>query len=358
MKSSVSSSPHQYHQRSTAQLMRLVCYATLPGFAAQLWFFGWGTLIQFLIAATVALVTEAAILECRKQDFEKALSDCSALLTALLLALCLPPLAEWWVTAIGAFFAIAIVKQLYGGLGFNLFNPAMAAYIALLVSFPVAMTSWLPPQELAARGYDLLDACYLIFTGYTAEGYSLNQVRNLADGYTMATPLDSVKTDLSQGFTYTEALTKQPFTDGLGIGWFWINLAYLCGGLFLLKMRAIKWHIPVSMLAAMAVIALILHLSNSDVYPSVMFHLLSGGTMLGAFFIATDPVSASTTDKGRLMYGALIGAWIIIIRTWGGYPDAIAFAVVLTNMAVPLIDYYTRPRTYGHSRSVKKVKKS
>lgn len=358
MKPSLTSSPHQYHQRSTAQLMRLVCYATLPGFAAQLWFFGWGTLIQFIIAAAVALGTEALILEIRKKDFEKALSDCSALLTALLLTLCLPPLAEWWVAAIGAFFAIAIVKQLYGGLGFNLFNPAMAAYIALLVSFPVAMTAWLPPQELAARGYDFLDACYLIFTGFTAEGYSLNQIRSLADGYTMATPLDSVKTHLGMGLTYTEATARTGFDGGLGIGWYWINLAYLAGGLFLLNVRAIKWHIPLSMLGAMALLGGILHISNSDLYASPLFHLLSGGTMLGAFFIATDPVSASTTNKGRLIFGASIGVWIILIRTWGGYPDAIAFAVVLMNMAVPLIDYYTRPRTYGHRRAGEKVKRS
>lgn len=358
MKPSLASSPHQYHQRSTAQLMRLVCYATLPGFAAQLWFFGWGTLIQFVIAATVALATEALVLELRKKNVEKALSDCSALLTALLLALCLPPLAEWWITAIGAFFAIAIVKQLYGGLGFNLFNPAMAAYIALLVSFPVTMTSWLPPQELAARGYDFIDAGYLIMTGFTAEGYSLNQIRSLADGFTMATPLDSVKTNLGMGLTYTEALAKPQFDGGLGIGWYWINLAYLAGGLFLLKVRAIKWHIPISMLLGMALLSAILHISNSDLFASPVFHLLSGGTMLGAFFIATDPVSASTTDKGRLIFGASIGIWIILIRTWGGYPDAIAFAVVLMNMAVPLIDYYTRPRTYGHRQVRSGVKKS
>lgn len=346
----IASSPHQRSQRSTAELMRLVCYCALPGFALQCWFFGWGSLLQFLIAAVVALGTEALILELRKKDFEKALSDCSALLTALLLAICLPPLTPWWITAIGAFFAIGIAKQLYGGLGSNLFNPAMVAYVTLLVSFPVAMTSWLPPQHLAEHPYNLVDALSVIFTGFTGEGYSLTQLRSDADGFTMATPLDAVKTDLSLGLTLEEATSKGQFSNGLGIGWFWINLAYLAGGLVLLKLRAIKWQIPVSMLGTILLVAGIMHLSAPDLFASPWFHLLSGGTMLGAFFIATDPVSASTTDRGRLLFGAGIGLLVVVIRTWGGYPDAIAFAVVLMNMAVPLIDYYTRPRTYGHQR--------
>ncbi|GAB3022674.1 electron transport complex subunit RsxD [Bowmanella dokdonensis] len=344
----IASSPHQHSKRNTGSLMRLVCYCTLPGFAAQLWFFGWGTLFQFIIAVAVALGTEAAILELRKKDFEKALSDCSALLTALLLALCLPPLTPWWITALGAFFAIGIAKQLYGGLGHNLFNPAMVAYVILLVSFPVAMTSWLPPQQLMQQGYGLLDSLSLIFTGYSNEGYSLNQLRSGADGFTMATPLDSVKTDIDLGLTVEEAMAKPQFHEGTGVGWFWINLAYLAGGLVLLKAKVINWHIPLSMLLAVSVTAGFLHLMSPDLYASPWFHLFSGGTMLGAFFIATDPVSASTTNLGRLIFGASIGFWVVIIRTYGGYPDAVAFAVVLMNMSVPLIDYYTRPRTYGH----------
>ncbi|MBN7820942.1 electron transport complex subunit RsxD [Bowmanella yangjiangensis] len=350
----LASSPHQHQQRSTAQLMRLVCYCALPGFALQCWFFGWGSLIQFAIAAVFALGIEAAILEIRKKDFERALADGSALLTALLLAICIPPLTPWWITAIGAFFAIGISKQLYGGLGFNLFNPAMVAYVTLLVSFPVAMTSWMPPVALAEQGYDFFDALRVIFTGFTADGYSLSQLRMGADGFTMATPLDSVKTDIGLGLTLQEATSKVQFADGFGIGWLWINLAYLTGGLLLLKLRAIKWQIPVSMLGAILLVGGVIHLASPDLFTSPWFHLLSGGTMLGAFFIATDPVSASTTDKGRLIFGAGIGVLVIVIRTWGGYPDAIAFAVVLMNMTVPLIDYYTRPRTYGYQSRGKK----
>lgn len=329
--------------------MRLVIYCALPGFLLQMLFFGWGVLIHFALAAITAIVCEVVILELRKKDFEHALGDFSAVLTALLLAVSIPPLAPWWITVLGTFFAIVIVKQLYGGLGFNLFNPAMAAYVALLISFPVQMTAWLPPQSLAENSHNLFDALSVIFTGFSIDGYSINQLRAGLDGFTMATPLDTLKTDLTLGNTYQEVLTKPIFDGETGIGWFWINLAYLAGGLILLKTKVINWHIPVSMLAAIFVLSAIFSIYEPDYFASPWFHLFSGGTMLGAFFIATDPVSASTTNKGRLIFGAAIGVWVYVIRNWGGYPDAIAFAVLFMNMTVPLIDYYTRPRTYGHN---------
>lgn len=346
----LASSPHQHIRRNTGQIMRLVIYAALPGLLVQTWFFGWGAIVHFVIAALTAVVTEAAILELRKKDFERAIKDSSALLTALLIAISIPPFAPWWISVIGTFFAIAIVKQLYGGLGFNLFNPAMAAYVMLLVSFPVQMTGWLPPASLAEHSHDLLDAIYMIFSGYSTEGFSLNQLRTGVDGVTMATPLDTLKTNLTQGMTYQESLNSAIFSGGTGIGWFSVNLIYLLGGLYLLKNKVINWHIPISLLAGLFVCAAIMHLIDADQFASPTFHLFSGGIMLGAFFIATDPVSASTTNKGRIIFGAAIGVWIFIIRTWGGYPDAIAFAVLIMNMAVPLIDYYTQPRTYGHSK--------
>lgn len=342
------SSPHQRQSRDTGALMRLVIYCAIPGLLAQLIFFGWGVLIHLVLAIATAIVTEVVILELRKKNFERAISDYSAILTALLLAISIPPLAPWWVTVIGTFFAIGIVKQLYGGLGFNLFNPAMAAYVMLLISFPVQMTAWSSPLTLVEYNQNLLDAFSVIFGGYTQEGYNLLQLRTGVDGFTMATPLDSVKTDIGAGLTLFEATAKPVFNNGLGIGWLWVNLAYLVGGLILIKNRAINWHIPVSLLASLSALSALFALTSPDQYAGPLFHLLSGGTMLGAFFIATDPVSASTTNKGRLIYGAMIGGWIYLIRNFGGYPDAIAFAVVIMNMAVPLIDYYTRPRPYGH----------
>ena len=349
------SSPHIHARRSTSQVMRLVMYAAIPGVAVQTYFFGWGAIIHFLIASITVVVVEAAILEMRKKDVEVAIKDCSALLTALLLAISIPPFAPWWITVIGSVFAIAIVKQLYGGLGSNLFNPAMAAYVMLLVSFPVQMTSWSVPMGLSPYPQDFMDAVNIIFSGFSTEGYSVLQYRTLIDGYTMATPLDAVKTGLQQNLTLSEVFQQQGFENGLGIGWMWINLAYLLGGLYLLKIKVINWHIPLSILVALAVLSSVMHLVDDALYAGPVFHLLSGSAMLGAFFIATDPVSASTTNRGRILFGLGIGLWIYVIRTWGGYPDATAFAVLIMNMAVPLIDYYTKPRTYGHRTEHKKT---
>ncbi|GAA0858342.1 electron transport complex subunit RsxD [Aliiglaciecola litoralis] len=335
--------------------MRLVIYAGIPGLALQTWFFGWGAVIHFAIASATVIVTEAAILEMRKKNFEVAIKDCSALLTAFLIAISIPPFAPWWITVIGSFFAIAVVKQLYGGLGFNLFNPAMAAYVMLLVSFPVQMSTWAIPQSLSQFPQTFADSVSIIFTGFSADGYSIEQLRTHIDGYTMATPLDAIKTGVSQGLTVTEAMQSSVFAHGLGVGWLWINLAYLLGGIYLLKTKVINWHIPFGLMGGIASVSLFFYLMDDGLYASPLFHLLSGGLMMGAFFIATDPVSASTTNKGRIIFGFGIGAWVYIIRTWGGYPDAIAFAVLIMNMAVPLIDYYTRPRTYGHNTEHKKT---
>ena len=356
----LASSPHQHIRRTTGQVMRLVLYALIPGILLQTWFFGFGTLIQIMLAVTTAVVTEACILELRKRDFERSLQDYSAVLTAVLLAISIPPFAPWWLIVIGTFFAIAIVKQLYGGLGFNLFNPAMAAYVMLLVSFPLQMTQWLPSQSLAQYPHDFIDAIYAIFTGFSQEGFSLQQLRFDYDGTTMATPLDTVKTDLLNGLTYSESLQHTIFDstlDAVNVAWFWVSLGFLAGGVVLIKQKVINWHIPGSMLLALLVCALFMSLVDGDRYPSGLFHLFNGSIILGAFFIATDPVSAATTNKGRLIFGAAIGFWVYIIRTWGGYPDAVAFAVIIMNMAVPLIDYYTQPRVYGHQATQRGAKK-
>ncbi|GEA10427.1 electron transport complex subunit RsxD [Alteromonas sp. KUL49] len=351
MKLTLSSSPHQRVQRDTPQVMRLVIYAMLPGVAAQCYFFGWGIIIQALIAVIAALVFEGVVLWMRKKPIERTLTDYSAVLTALLLAVSLPPTLPWWMTVIGIFFAVVVAKQLYGGLGFNLFNPAMIGYVVLLISFPVAMTSWLPPTGISTLPMSFFDAISIIFTGFTTSGYDVTQLQTIADGVTTATPLDTLKTNLTQGVTYSETLEYPILNGGLfasaGAGWSWISLAYLLGGLVLIKTRVIQWHIPASMMLSVVIFASILHMSDADYYASPMFHLLNGALIFGAFFIATDPVSASTTPKGRVVFGAAIGFWIVIIRTFGSYPDAVAFAVIIMNMAVPLIDYYTRPRTYG-----------
>lgn len=344
----IASSPHNHIKAETPALMRLVILATLPGVFAQWYFFGWGSIIQIVLAIAFAVLAEITFLAIRDKNIKAQITDFSAVLTGLLIGISIPSLAPWWITAIGSIFAICVVKQLYGGLGFNLFNPAMAAYVMLLVSFPVQMTSWQPAMELMIYDLNFFNHLWLILTGYTWEGFSVEQIRMNIDGITMATPLDTLKTGLTLGLTSAESITNPVFGKHFAVGWEWVNIGFLLGGLLLIAKKAIDWVIPASFLGAMFVFSFIAFSISPDSSASTMFHWLAGGTMLGAFFILTDPVSAATSRKGRVIYAALVAFLVYIIRKFGGYPDAIAFAVLLANMAVPLIDQYARPRTYGH----------
>jgi electron transport complex protein RnfD len=334
------SSPHLPVNDSVAAMMRRVLLALLPGTACFFWLFGWGVLFNLLIAGVTAMVAEAVMLMLRKRAITTALLDGSALLAGILLALALPPLAPWWIPVVGSLFAIVIAKQLYGGLGYNPFNPAMVGYVVLLISFPLEMTLW----PAAGDHPDLAATFALVFTGSLPDGMSL-------DAVTMATPMDAVRTQLGLG-ELLPGLQEGPLFGLVGgAGWEWVNLCFLAGGLWMLKIRVIQWRIPVSMLAGLALVALVFHLYDPDTYASPLFHLFSGAAMLGAFFIATDPVSASTTPVGRLWYGFGIGVLTWVIRTWGGYPDGVAFAVLLMNLAAPTLDFYTRTRVFGqHDR--------
>ncbi|MDM3870956.1 electron transport complex subunit RsxD [Porticoccus sp. W117] len=342
------SSPHTHTGRSTARVMQLVLLATLPGIAALVFYFGWGVLINLLLASLTAIVAEAAILKLRQKPVGFYLKDYSALVTAVLLAVALPPLAPWWLVVTGTLFAIVIAKHLYGGLGYNPFNPAMVGYVVLLISFPVEMTRWLTPATILDSGANLpglSQSLALVFTSSPA-------LDGLWDGISGATPLDLFKHNsgqLVEQFYQGEVL----FSEGrwAGVGWEWVNLGFLAGGIFLLWQRIFTWHAPVAMLAMLLLLALIFHDGGSShSLGSPALHLLSGATMLGAFFIVTDPVTSATSNFGRLIYGALIGLLVYIIRAWGSYPDAVAFAVLLANFAAPFVDYYTLPRSYGHER--------
>ncbi len=336
-------SPHNTPAHDVGRVMRSVLYALVPGTLAATWYFGWGVLINILIAVAFALAFETGMLLIRKRPLKPFLTDYSAVLTAWLLALALPPLSPWWLTAIGLFFAIVVAKQLYGGLGYNPFNPAMVGYVVLLISFPKEMTLWLPPSMLAEFRFSFLDAAGIIFSGALPGGLSW-------DALTMATPLDTMKTQLGLNQTIGEIRQSPLFGDFSGRGWEWIANWYAIGGFWLLYRRVIRWQIPVAMLLSLSVIATLFFLIDPDNHASPGFHVFSGGAILGAFFIATDPVSASTTPTGRLIYGAGIGILTYVIRTWGGYPDGVAFAVLLMNMAAPTIDYYTKPRVFGEHR--------
>lgn len=224
----IASSPHTHSRRSTPDLMKWVALCALPGLAAQTYFFGWGgTLIQLIFAIAVAVSLEALVMVFRKRSPMRALRDNSAIVAAWLLAVAIPPWSPWWIMVIGLIFAIVIAKHLYGGLGQNLFNPAMVAYVVLLISFPVQMTSWsAPPTSLIPDHVNFADTLSLIFTGYDYDGLSLQQVRTGVDGVTMATPLDAFKTGIHTGATPPSEVLSQPIFDGLaGIGWQWVNLA-------------------------------------------------------------------------------------------------------------------------------------
>ncbi len=349
----LSSSPFSHRPLKTPELMRLVILCCIPGIVVQAYFFGWGNLVQILIASVTAMAAEALVMICRRRPVFRSLRDNSALLTGVLLGIALPPYLPFWMTMIACFFAIAAIKQLYGGLGQNPFNPAMAGYVLLLIAFPVAMTSWLPITSQAQYQPDLWQTIQLIFTGFTSDGYSAQQMRAMVDGHTAATALDLVKTELRAGLASADILQHQTIGLVAGKGWEWVNAAFLLGGLYLVKRKLIPLSIPAGFLATLFVCATLGYLLSPEHSPSPLFHLFSGATMLGAFFIATDPVSASTTARGRWLYAALIGFLVYCIRSWGGYPDAVAFSVLLANMSVSLIDYYTQPKTYGHKPTAK-----
>lgn len=338
--------PHLRPSTSVTRVMAEVLLALVPATIAWVWYFGPGILYNMLVASAAALACEAAALALRQRPVGPQLLDLSALVTAVLLAFCLPPLTPWWITATGAAFAILFAKQLYGGLGFNPFNPAMAGYVVLLISFPEPMTRWLPPLGdalgLAATSLDALQTLRFTLTGALPAGLDWDAVSG-------ATPLDDLKTQLSMMRTVGEVRAGPLYGDLGARGWEWTANFIALGGAWLLWRRVIRWQIPVAVILGVCVPATLFWLLDPGLRPPPTFHLFSGATLLCAFFIATDPVSAATSPSGRLVYGFGIGVLTYVIRSWGGYPDGVAFAVLLMNMAVPAIDHFTRPRVYGHA---------
>jgi len=338
----VAPAPHARALDAVPLFMRRVLYALAPAAVTYTWFFGWGLLINFLIAAVTALLCEGAVLRLRGRSTRVALNDGSALITAALLSFALPPLVPAWIPVLGTAVAIVIAKQLFGGLGKNLFNPAMVGYVFLLVSFPVEMTQWIPPRmgDIDYMHLSLLGQLEYSFLGRLPSGLDV-------DTLTRATPLDIVKEGLRSAHSFDELRGGSLFGDFGGRGWEWVANLIAVGGLYLLFTGTIRWQIPFAFFVGLLAPATAFYLIDPHHYAAPEFHLFSGASMLGAFFIATDPVSASTTNLGRLVYGACIGFLTYAIRTWGGYPDGLAFAVLLMNAAVPLIDRVTRPRIYG-----------
>jgi electron transport complex protein RnfD len=293
------------------------------------------------LASITALSAEALMLKLRNRPIKPFLMDGSALLTAWLLALSLPPLAPWWLVVVGTFFAIVIAKQLYGGLGYNPFNPAMVGYAVLLISFPVIMTHWPAPIELAQAKLSFANQLEYIF----GASNSMN-----LDAVSMATPLDYLKTQLTLHHSVQDIVSAAQFGLLGAKGGELIVGAYLIGGLYLLQQRLITWHLPIAFLAVLALMAGAFYLADPTRFANPLFHLFTGASMLGAFFIITDPVSGPTTPKGKLVFAAGIAVLTYLIRVYGGYPDGVAFSVLLMNMCVPLIDAWTQPRVFGHQK--------
>ncbi|XKE47142.1 RnfABCDGE type electron transport complex subunit D [Halomonas organivorans] len=332
---------------ATAGVMGWLLVATLPGIATLTWHFGWGVLTNVACAAALGVGLEAAMLRLRRRPVAPTLADNSALVSGVLLGASLPPGSAWWLILIGMVAAVVVAKQLYGGLGHNPFNPAMVGYALLLVSFPVPMSLWAAPTGLFGPEALTLGEVLRQFAGLVPT--------ETLDALSGATPLDAFK-HKPAGVMAAEFWADSPLPEGALSAWHQVALAWLAGGLLLLYKRIIGWQIPMAMLATLTLVAALFYGASPSHQGSPLFHLLGGAAVFGAFFIATDPVSAATSRRGKLLYGAGIGALVMLIRPLGAYPDAVAFAVLLMNFAVPLIDYYTEPRVYGHAAATRGIK--
>ena len=326
--------------RSVREVMSMVLVSLIPAALAMVINFGCGWIIQGVIACLAGIGCEALALTLRGRELRPALTDCSTLVTAALLAFCMPPLAPWWLVASAMAFAILIAKHLYGGLGMNPFNPAMVGYAVLLISFPAQMTQWLPAASVSNTSIDFTASLHSIISGHLPETLDASVLSS-------ASPLSAVKSGLSLRHTMDEIMAMPTFGNIAGAGWEWVALGTLVGGILLLALRIIRWQIPVGMLVTVTVCAQVMNLHDPGNNAGVTFHLLSGATMIGAFYIATDPVTAPSSPHGRLLYGVGIGLLTYVIRQFGYYHDGVAFAVLTMNLLAPLIDKFTIPRIYG-----------
>jgi Na+-translocating ferredoxin:NAD+ oxidoreductase subunit D len=321
----VSPSPHISSDQTVQKLMFGVVLSLVPAFVLSLYIFGLGALIVTAISIAACVLTEMII---QKYLLKKELSirDGSALVTGLLLAFNLPSNLPWWMVVLGSVFAIGIGKMTYGGLGNNPFNPALVGRVFLLISFPVQMTSW--PLPLSSR------LQYL-------------------DAVTGATPLGIVKEAVRNGQSITEVMNQIPDHMQLFLGQMGGSLgeisalALIAGFGWLLYKRIITWHIPVFMVGTVFIFTGILWQIDPTRYASPLFHILTGGVMLGAIYMATDLVTSPMTKAGMILYAIGIGILTVVIRIFGAYPEGVSFAILIMNAFVPLINKYIKPGRFG-----------
>ncbi len=329
----ISASPHVHSDRTSKKLMYDVLIALIPAFLVSIYVFGLGALIVTSVAVISCLLFEYVIQKFLLKT-EITITDGSALITGVLLAFNLPSSLPIWMVVIGSFIAIGVAKLSFGGLGYNIFNPALVGRVFLLVSFPVQMTMWPTPIE---------------------------NNTTLADAVTGATPLGIIKEDLLYGGTMTEISAKIPSTIDLLLGFTGGSvgemsaLALLIGGIFLIVRKVITWHIPVVMLVAMAIFTGIFWFIDPEHYANPMIHILSGGAILGAFYMATDLVTSPMTKKGMVVFAVGIGIITVVIRLFGAYPEGVSFAILIMNAFVPLINTYFKPRRFGNKIKSKMI---
>lgn len=336
-------SPYISEAPSVSKIMFKVLLALIPGIIAYVWVYGGGVLVNIALATVTALLAELLMLRLRNRPVKPFITDYSAVITAWLLALAIPPLSPWWLIVVGTLFAIVVAKQLYGGLGYNPFNPAMVGYAVLLISFPALMTKWPAALAIAQTKLSFADQLHYIFGGLLPGDVKL-------DAVTSATPLDYLKTQLKLNHEVA-SVTQAPLFGAVGgKGNEYVTAAYLLGGLYLWQQKIISWHLPVAFLGTLALMAGVFWLISPAHFASPLFHLFCGASMLGAFFIITDPVSGPTTPNGKLYFAAGVAIITYLIRVYGGYPDGVAFAVIFMNICVPLLDAHTQPRVFGHKK--------
>jgi electron transport complex protein RnfD len=318
----LSSSPHLLTEESVPGIMRSVVIALLPATAMGVYLFGFHALLIILICTASAVVIEAI---CQKTLGRKiTLTDWSAAVTGILMALNLPPGSPWWIAFLGSGIAIVLGKQIYGGLGYNPFNPVLVARVILLISFPVQMTRWWQPRIPFFANADVV---------------------------TRATPLGELKTHLMlkgtlDGFTMDRLI--DPLLGNIGgcIGEVSV-IALTLGGLYLLARKVISWHIPLAFLGTVFLATAFLWMLNPERFINPFFHLFTGGLFLGALYMATDLVTSPVMKQGMIVFGIGCGLITFVIRVFGGYPEGVSFSILLMNAATPLIDRFTAPKPFG-----------
>ena len=321
-----SPAPHAHSGDSVRRNMLLVILALLPAYVVSVIEFGWGALITAAISVAACVLTEWIISRFLLKEHKQSIGDLSAVLTGLLLAFNLPSSLDWWIVLIGAVVAIGVGKMSFGGLGQNPFNPALVGRVFLLISFPAQMTTW-----PLAKGFE---------TSYL-------------DAETGATPLYFLKHIMKTGDT--SLVDQLPALRDAFLGVMGGSLGEVCalalilGGLFLICTRVITWHIPVSIIATVAIFSWIATPAGMDPQVFVGYELLSGGLMLGAFFMATDYVTSPMTAWGKILFGIGIGFIMMVIRTWGAYPEGMSFAILIMNACVPLLNKF-RPQRFGEKK--------